>query len=208
MEQSANPLQVALDRLEHHESLDTHARRLDRVATAVASGPRQSLLRGDWLGHALHPLLTDFPLGCWLAAGLLDMFGGHSSRRAAQRLVGAGLLLTPPTIASGLAEYRELESPRTRRVAVVHAIGNAVVATLYLLSWRARRQGQHARGVFMGTLGGLCAAATGYLGGHLSFARGAGVRADQTIDLTATEEVDRPADGSDLSRNQTYVSDF
>src|SRR2546430_17597698 len=29
-------------------------------------------LRGDWLGHPLHPAPTDVPIGFWSASGLLD----------------------------------------------------------------------------------------------------------------------------------------
>ena len=197
VEASDNRLYKLLSRFEHEESLDRTAEQLDKAAATVAAGTRQSLLRGDWLGHALHPLLTDFPLGCWLSAGLLDIFGGRSSRRAAQRLVGAGVLFVPPTIASGLAEYRELGQQRTRRVAVVHAGGNAIVALLYLSSWLARRRGEHARGVMMSALGGLGALGTGYLGGHLSFARGSGMGERGVIDLTSVAEM--PAQVNDAS---------
>ena len=32
----------------------------------------QDLLHGTWLGHPLHPALTDVPLGAWTAAMVLD----------------------------------------------------------------------------------------------------------------------------------------
>jgi uncharacterized membrane protein len=185
--ESRSSLLALMDRLEREETLDAKARLLDKGAAAVASGSRRSLLRGDWLGHALHPLLTDFPLGCWLSAGFLDLCGGRRSRRAAQRLIATGLLLTPPTIASGLADYRSLNQPRTRRVAVVHAGANTVVTALYFWSWRARRQNRHALGVILGMVGGLCAWFSGYLGGHLSFARGAGVGERGVINLSSSQ---------------------
>src|SRR3954468_12186738 len=123
--------------------LDRPAALITRVARRVGSGRAGAVLRGEWLGHALHPLLTDFPLGCWLAAGLLDLFGGRSSRRAAQRLVGLGLVHGVPTAAAGLADWSQLREPRTRRVGVVHAIGNTVVATCYFRSWANRRGGRN-----------------------------------------------------------------
>ena len=125
-----------------------------------------------------------------MSAGLLDMFGGRSSRRAAQRLVASGVLLTPPAVASELAEYREIDQQRTRRVAVVHAGGNTIAALLYFSSWRSRRRGKHARGVFLSTLGALCTWGTGYLGGHLAFARGAGMGERGVIDLASADELD------------------
>ena len=133
------------------------------------------MLQGRWLGHALHPLLTDVPLGCWLSANLLDLLGGRRSRPAAQRLVGLGLMAVPPTMATGWADWSTIEDDGPRRVGVVHAVGNAAVGSLYFLSWRARRRGRHLRGAALGLTGGLLAMGTGYLGGHLSFARGAGM---------------------------------
>ena len=45
-------------------------------------------LTGRWLGHAVHPVLTDLPIGFWTSAFTLDLIGGRRSRAAAQRLVG------------------------------------------------------------------------------------------------------------------------
>src|SRR5260370_8198870 len=33
----------------------------------------KDLLNGTWLGHALHPVLTDVPIGCWTSTALLDL---------------------------------------------------------------------------------------------------------------------------------------
>lgn len=168
-------LSGAVARIEGDARLDRFAQPLATAGKSIASGPRGDALRGTWLGHALHPLLTDLPLGCWLSAGFLDLLGGRSSRRAAQRLVGLGLLAVPPTAASGLTDWTGIRNERTRRIGVAHAFGNAIVALLYLRSWRARRRGRHVRGALWAMTGGLLALGTGYLGGHLSFGRGVGV---------------------------------
>jgi uncharacterized membrane protein len=167
-------LEGALLRCERSGELDRLGGPFQTLAARLGEGQRGDVLRGTWLGHALHPLLTDFPLGCWASAGLLDLLGGRSSRRAAQRLVGLGLLFVPTTAASGLVDWSTIEQPTARRVGVVHALGNTVVAALYLASWRARRRHRHLRGVAFGMMGGILAWGTGYLGGHLSFARGVG----------------------------------
>jgi uncharacterized membrane protein len=161
--------------LEGTTAIDPMAAALDRAAGRIASGARGSALRGEWLGHALHPLLTDFPLGCWAAAGLLDVVGGAKARPAAQRLVLLGVLFVPATVASGMADFRSVDDRRVKRVGAVHAVGNFVTAGAYVLSWRNRRNGRHARGVMLSMLGGTFAWVTGYLGGHMSFARGTGV---------------------------------
>lgn len=167
-------LREAVQSLEREERLDGLVRTI-RSAPWVEPIRQSSFLQGAWLGHALHPLMTDLPLGCWIGAGLLDLFGGRRGRDAAQRLVGAGLLFVPLTAASGLSDWSWDEDRRVQRVGVVHAVGNGVVGMAYLMSWRARRRGHHLRGVGWGLAGGGLAWATGYLGGHLSFGRSSGV---------------------------------
>lgn len=180
-------LRAQVSMIEENTALDPIGERIAPVANAMASGTRGDALRGEWLGHALHPLLTDLPLGCWLSAGVLDVFGGRASRKAAKRLIGVGLVLVPPTVASGLADWSTVKDPRTRRVGIVHALGNSVVAVLYFMSWRARRRGHFVRGKLLGMLGGSLAIGTGYLGGHMSFGKpGMGER-DTHVDERARE---------------------
>jgi len=168
-------LRAAVERIEGDARLDAAADRVGALAAErLADGPVGGALRGDWLGHALHPLRTDFPLGCWISAGLLDLVGGRRARPAAQRLVGLGVVLAVPTALAGAADFATVRDRRARRVGVVHAAGNAAVGALYALSWRARRRGAHATGVLLGMAGGTLAWGTGYLGGHLSFVRGVG----------------------------------
>ena len=102
---SADPIRTGVAQLESEERLDAVAAAIDPLAKKVSAGALGRVLRGDWLGHALHPALTDLPIGCWLAAGVLDVVGGRRSRPAATRLLGLGLLAVPPTVASGLAEF-------------------------------------------------------------------------------------------------------
>ena len=165
----------AMDALEQDPRLDGLASLLGRATPLVESGRRAELLRGDWLGHALHPLMTDLPLGSWIGAGLLDVVGGTRSRTAAQRLVGLGLLFTPLTALSGLADWSATKDEKIGRVGAVHAAANTAVAVAYLGSWRARRAGHHGLGVALGMAGGVLAWGSGYLGGHLSFGLGSGV---------------------------------
>jgi uncharacterized membrane protein len=163
-----------IHRLEDNETFDGATRIVDRAARVAGRRRVGSVLRGDWLGHALHPLLSDLPLGCWTAAAVLDATSWRRGNLAAQRLIGAGLLFAAPTAAAGLAEFGMLTDQRSRRVAVVHASGNAAAMGLYLVSWRARRHGHHLVGKAASTLGGVVAVGTGYLGGHLSFVLSAG----------------------------------
>lgn len=128
------------------------------------------MLRGEWLGHALHPSLSDLPLGMWTATTALDLVGGPASRDAARRLVGLGLLAAAPTAVSGWAEWRRADRP-AERVGVTHAALNATAALLYAGSWTARRRDRHRVGAVLALAGAGVAGAAGYLGGHLTSAR-------------------------------------
>ena len=174
MVQVGSMMEETAERLEGDARLDQVADALDGVAKPLSQGAVGSALRGDWLGHALHPLLTDLPLGCWLSSALLDLAGGRAGRKASQRLVGVGLLFSAPTVAAGLAEYPSIQDRRLRRVAAAHAAGNGLVAFLYLRSWVSRRRGHHLMGIMWGMAGGMLAWVTGYLGGHLSMGRSVG----------------------------------
>lgn len=153
--------------LESAERLDPWIRRIEPAANALISSElsRDALL-GMWLGHAVHPLLTDLPLGMWTSATVLDLLGGDGSRDAATRLVGGGILAAVPTAVTGLAEWART-GPRERRVGLVHAAANSVALACYTGSWLARRRSAHKVGVALGLTGGLFAAAGGYLGAHL-----------------------------------------
>jgi uncharacterized membrane protein len=163
-----------LHTIEGSASLDGPVGVLARLSDAVLPSPRvEGLLRGENLGHALHPLLTDFPLGSWLSATLLDLFGGRRARPAATGLVGFGLAMAVPTAAAGLAEWRAAgEAPR--RVGVVHAAVNGAATALYAASFLARLRGRHHRGVALALAGGSAAWVGGYFGGHLSLVRKVG----------------------------------
>ena len=157
--------------LEADDRIDGAAGVLQAVADGVVrSDGLDRALRGSWLGHALHPLLTDFPLGAWMSASFLDLFGGRDARGPAQRLIGFGLLAATPTIAAGLAEWRGTRGG-ARRVGVVHAAVNATATVLYGSSWLARRRGSHRLAVGLGVGGGVVATLGGYIGGHLSLVR-------------------------------------
>jgi uncharacterized membrane protein len=163
-------------RIEASEAWDGPGRVVERLARAVAPpGRAHDVLTGTWLGHAVHPLLTDVPLGMWMSGSLLDFVGGRSARPAARRLIGLGVAAAVPTAATGLAEWLHVDRP-ARRVGVVHANANTIGLALYGASFVARRRGHHLRGVALGVAGGLAAIAGGYLGGHLTLARKAGSR--------------------------------
>lgn len=162
--------------LEGADALDGVVRAVQpAVEMAFASGVRGQVLRGEWLGHAVHPTLTDLVLGTWASATVLDLVGGADSRSAAQRLLGVSLLAVGPTAWTGWAEWAT-SGERDKRVGLVHAATNAVAIGAYASSWLARRRGDHASGVRRALIGAAVASVGGYLGGHLAVARKVGTR--------------------------------
>jgi len=147
------------------------ARRLsvpyERIAGAIPRGTLDDVLRGRPLGHPLHPVLSDVPLGSWTAAVVLDL-GGRRYRDAARRLVGFGVLAAVPTALSGLADWRTTSDP-ARTVGGAHAALNSTALVLFAASWRARRHGHQAVGTLLALAGLGSAGTAGYLGGHLVF---------------------------------------
>lgn len=163
------PLPRLAAELERAERLDPLAGFYDRISRTVVPSPGRvrDELRGRSVGHPVHSVLTDLPIGLWTSAMALDVTRPPGHADAAQRLVGLGLLAAPPTALTGLADFRAL-SVRARRVAVVHATCNGVGTLLALASWRARRRGRTGLGTLLSLAGMGAVGAGGYLGGHLA----------------------------------------
>ena len=138
---------------------------------------QKDLLAGTWLGHPLHPALTDVTVGSWTSAFLLDLFGGESTADAADALIGLGALASLPTAASGLVDWSDTGNPE-RRVGVVHAAGNVTALLLYGMALALRRAGSRKAGKALSFAAFATASASAYLGGHIAYGRGVGV--DQT----------------------------
>ena len=155
---------------------------LDKVAKPVAGlvgkavQPRavRNLLSGTRLGHPAHPMLTDLPIGAWSMSAVLDLFGGADAERAADLLVGAGILSAFPTAATGLNDWSDTIGEE-RRIGTVHATANVAALTLYLASLIVRRSGGRSAGKILGLAGFGVMVVGAYLGGHLSFAKAVNV---------------------------------
>lgn len=203
---SWDPLPARLARgLEEAAWLEPYLQRAQGVADAVAGGPgRRALLTGRWMGHALHPALTDVPIGLWTASTVLDLVGGPEARGASRRLLGIGLLAAGPTAMTGWAEWAQAGN-REKRVGVVHAALNASAVLLYAGSWAARGMRRHRTGVALGLAASGVAGAGAYLGGHLAIARKVGSRSSEFEDV-AGDGAARRASGSMDRKKETEMT--
>lgn len=167
-------------------------RALDRIADPVQSIVHNALakvpviqkaLKGtSWLGHALHPALTDFPIGAWASGFMLDMVGvGKGSRRFrhgadAVHLFGFGTACLAAL--TGLADYTEA-GPRARRVGIVHGLLNLGVLGLYGASLLSRRSGNRTTGIVLSSTGFGLLLISGWLGRELAYTLGLGQTAER-----------------------------
>lgn len=191
MNETRAQLTAAVQAIEDLEALDTVSKALSpAVEQLTRDDAVKRALAGTWLGHRLHPLLTDVVIGSWVSASVVDMVAWHSGERAARRLVATGLVAAVPTVATGLSDWHDLPD-RERRVGVVHLTANSIGATLQFASWVARLRRHHVRGALLSSAALAAVTVGGYLGGHLVFARRAGV--DHEVPVVEAEDGWQPA---------------
>jgi nitrite reductase/ring-hydroxylating ferredoxin subunit/uncharacterized membrane protein len=174
-----------MERLGALDVLDEPTKKLAKLVRNAKRPPKiDEALSGTWLGHPVHPLLILLPLGSWTSAVLLDWLGGKDSQKAADILLGAGIVSAVPTVATGFADWADTEpaSDTVRRVGIAHAALNATGTVLFAGSLAARAGGSRARGKLLALAGVGAVSASGYLGGHLTYAEGVGV------DMTTFED--------------------
>jgi len=153
----------AISRLEQESRLDRAVFAGQRAARLIRPGKLRDVLHGVWLGHPLHPMLVQVPVGAWLSASVLDFARGDE--RAARLLVATGLIAAVPAALAGAADWSE-QHEQQMRVGIVHAAGNVIALGLYGASL-APRNPRLSRAL---RLTGLAAvSASGLLGGHVSF---------------------------------------
>jgi uncharacterized membrane protein len=178
MGQTGTPIPYALtERLERARQLDAVSGVLSRVVSrALPAGPVREVAEGRFLGHALHPLLTDVPIGAWTSSLVLDLVGGSASEPAADLLIAVGVAAALPTAVTGWADWSGA-SVEQRRVGIVHAASNVLALSLFAVSLRHRMRRERARGKLLSLAASGALGVGGYLGGHLAYARGVGVEA-------------------------------
>src|SRR3954466_10513177 len=73
----ATPVAPVVEAIESAEALDAPARAVAKqVRNTLTPGALKDAISGTWLGHALHPMLTDVVIGSFVSATLLDLVGG------------------------------------------------------------------------------------------------------------------------------------
>jgi nitrite reductase/ring-hydroxylating ferredoxin subunit/uncharacterized membrane protein len=130
---------------------------------------------GRWVGHPLHPALSDLPVGLWAGVLVLDATDRDSAPRsgidAAGLLSAAGILAAGATALTGLNDWA-VSNEQDRRVGLFHGLLNTVALGLQGASLGTRVAGHRGTARALGAASFTVTAAAGYLGGHLVFTRG------------------------------------
>ncbi len=136
-----------------------------------ASRRVKNWLNGVWLGHPLHPALTDATIGAWTTGMALDLIG---ARREADAAMTVGVLCAVPTAMAGAADWADT-SEEPRRMGLIHAALNAAVLALIIASLFARRTNRRALGVGLSTTGLTLSTFSAWLGGEMVYRLGTSV---------------------------------
>ena len=120
-----------------------------RSRRSVHESADPELPHGVWLGHPLHPALTDVPIGAWTAAVTLDVLdmAAADDRLAAgaDAAVALGLAGAVGSALTGLTDWHKTDG-NARRIGMIHAVLNTTATTLYAFSLAARRGGNRPLG--------------------------------------------------------------
>jgi len=175
-----------LDRVADTAVIDKVAEPVRRaVQAALRPQAVKDLLHGTWLGHPVHPVLAQVPVGTWLSAGLLDLI--PPLRPAATALIGTGVAAAVPTALAGAADWSE-SGPGVRRLGIVHAAANTTALGLYVGSLVARGKDRGALGRVLAYAGLGIAASSAAVGGHMSYSQSAGVSHSATTARALTSD--------------------
>ena len=175
-----------LDRLADVPTFDKAIEPARRVVNAALRPQAvKDALHGTWLGHSLHPVLVQVPVGSWLSAGLLDAV--PRLRPAATVLIGTGVAAAVPASLAGAADWSEQEVG-IRRLGALHAVANSAALSLYVGSLVARGRGRGALGRVLSYAGLGIATGSAAVGGHMSYAQSSGASHSATAARALTSD--------------------
>jgi nitrite reductase/ring-hydroxylating ferredoxin subunit/uncharacterized membrane protein len=169
--------------------------------------PAKNLLNGTWLGHPLHPVLTDVPVGAWTVTCVLDMAAILTSNEGVQAAadisLATGLAGSAAAAATGWTDWSDTYG-KERSVGLFHGLLMMGTASFYALSLLARLTGKRKTGILLSELGFTVMSTGAYFGGDEVFGLGYGV--DHTAFDSGPSEYTEVIKVADLSeRNPTKV---
>ena len=139
----------------------------------------KTFIHGTWLGHPLHPVITDIPLGAWTLAVLFDiiyLFNRTTTwTTAADLSIIIGVVAALAAAVTGYTDWNETID-RERRVGMAHGLINTLVLIIYVASLIVRGAGgNRGLGIVLALVGYALVISAAYLGGEMVFSIGTGV---------------------------------
>ncbi len=200
-----------IDRLSRSATLSAIADRVQPVVAKLlaSAGPTVgNILHGTILGHPLHPVITDVPVGAWTVTVALDaveLAGGPAIPGADAALV-IGLGGAVGAIASGYADWSDThEDPRN--LGMAHALLNAAGFALFVAALALRINGRRPAGLIASLAGYGFIGAGAYLGGEMSYGELIGPR--HTAEPLAPAEAFTPVlAATELHADRPVRADF
>lgn len=138
----------------------------------------KNFLHGKWLGHPVHPMLTDIPLGAWTTAVVLDtmeLCGSKQYKPGADAAVSIGLVGAAGAAITGITDWTGTTEVE-RKAGLVHAVLNIGATALYIASMFLRKKKKsRAAAITLSMLGYGITTASAYIGGNLVYHQQMGV---------------------------------
>ncbi|MEO5919264.1 MAG: DUF2231 domain-containing protein, partial [Candidatus Limnocylindrales bacterium] len=133
----------------------------------------RDLLNGRWLGHPLHAVVTDAPIGILFVVIVLDLLG---QRAAADVALIAGILSMVAAAVTGAADYSDTDGTARER-ATIHSTLMVLALVVYVGSLALRvgggaEDGDRAVAIWASISGFLILSAGAYVGGDVVYALG------------------------------------
>jgi nitrite reductase/ring-hydroxylating ferredoxin subunit/uncharacterized membrane protein len=147
-------------------------------AAGKAGSAVKDALHGRWLGHPLHPVITDIPLGAWTTAAVLDcmeLCGKEEYKAGADAAIAVGLAGAAGAAITGITDWSGTTGIE-RKTGLLHGMLNISATALYI-SAVFLRKGKKTRnaGIALSLLGYGITGVAAYLGGELVFNKQVGV---------------------------------
>lgn len=132
--------------------------------------PVKDFLNGTWLGHPLHALLTDVPIGALTLALVLDFFGQQTGADIA---IAVGVLSMVAAAVAGFADYADTDGAARVR-ATLHGTIMVVALVVYMasLAIRAGTPVDRTVPVLLSWIGFAILSAGAFVGGDVVFTLG------------------------------------
>lgn len=179
-----SPMDAILKTIDQQEWLEKAGDAIQPVVTKTfqAGGKTgkavKNFLHGSWLGHPVHPMITDVPLGAWTTAAVLDTLeicGSKKYKPGADASVAVGLAGAAGAAVTGITDWSGTTSIE-RKTGLLHGMLNVGATALYITSLFLRKKKKtRVAGITLSMIGYGIATASAYLGGTLVYNKQVGV---------------------------------